>query len=518
MTRPSPDHLAPGLAADALPRPHPPVAWRRLACAGLAALLIACGGGGGSEGGDSSGGGDGGDPPLATEPVDLPPGQTVASLSWDPSAGFVTSYLVFVSRNHGPFEFDQVVPEPEVEVPGVAGDEIRITVVAVGSEGDLSPASPPSVEIRFHPAVPTSVADGSGDDAAPGLTVGALVAANDSPAPAAEPVSGDGAEDESAVTPADLSSDDPGEGPATSPGTGAEGEAGPLLTRAVRERLLRADARLPLPRPASAPADAGAAWLGSRVESEVLPGLSLVGTAERADGTLRDLVWRDAAGQLFVSDGEHALESEQTASTLVPALQLGPGERFFALADVDGDGRRDWILEDTSTGEAFVRADPAALPEAPSLSARAAHLPASARLVGHGEFDGRAGAELLWQDAEGGLALARPTGAGPAILAGGEVPALHVLIAIADLDGDGRDDLVARDAEGRLALGTTVLDEGTGAFWIEWSASHPGVPAAAPLVGTLDLDEDGRAELAWLVGEAVEIRAIGEATPRAFEF
>lgn len=510
MTGPIPDHLALGLvAADAAPRPQPG-AWRRLACAGLASFLIACGGGGGSESGGTPD--DGGDPPLATEPVDLPPGQTVAELTWDPSSGYVTSYLVFVSRNHGSFDFAQSVPSPEVAIPGVAGDEIRITVVAVGAEGDLSPASPPSVEIRFHPVLPTNVAD---NDRAPGLTTGgrsgpsAVLAVDGGEASAPKPgevVASDG--------PTEAADD--GATDATGAQVGATGDSTTdfVLTRAVRERLLRADARLPL----ATPADAAAAWLGDRVESEVLTGLTLVGTAERADGALRDLVWRDSTGQLYVSDGEAALESEETASTLVPAIQLGATERFVALADVDGDGLRDWILEDSATGEAWIRPDPSVLPDTAPSAARAAHQTATARLVGSGEFDGQAGAELLWQDEDGSIALARPAGAGPTILAGALVPVGHDLIAIADLDGDGRDDLIARDADGQLALGQTVLDETTGAFWIEWSAGHPGAAAGVPLVGTLDLDQDGRAELAWLVGDAVEIRAIGEATPRAFEF
>jgi hypothetical protein len=515
MTGPTPDHLALGLVAvDAAPRPQPG-AWRRLACAGLAAFLFACGGDGGSEGNGSPD--DGGDPPLATEPVDLPPGQTVAELTWEPSDGFVTSYLVFVSRNHGSFDFAQAVPAPEVAIPGVAGDEIRITVVAIGAEGDLSPASPPSVEIRFHPALPPNVAGGG---LAPGLTTSGRSAPS-----AVLAVSG-GA---SAPTPGQLVSNDgpsadPDEAEAAAPSdagpTGAEtGATGDpttdlVLTRAVRDRLLRADARLALP----AAGEAGAVWLGDRVESEVLAGLTLVGTAERADGALRDLVWRDVAGQLYVSDGEAALEAEETASTLVPALQLGATERFVALADLDGDGHREWIVEDSLTGEAWIRVDPATLSSAPPTAARAAHQPATARLVGSGEFDGESGAELLWQDHDGALALARPTGAGPEILAGAVVPLGHDLIAIADLDGDGRDDLIARDVEGRLALGQTVLDDTTGAFWIEWSAGHPGAAAGAALVGTLDLDQDGRAELAWRVGDDVEIRAIGETTPRAFEF
>jgi hypothetical protein len=53
---------------------------------------------------------------------------------------------------------------------------------------------------------------------------------------------------------------------------------------------------------------------------------------------------------------------------------------------------------------------------------------------------------------------------------------------------------------------------------IEWSEGHAEADASFELVATLDLDADGRAELAWLVGETVEIRGLGETTPRVFEF
>lgn len=286
-----------------------------------------------------------------------------------------------------------------------------------------------------------------------------------------------------------------------------------LLTRAVRDRLLRADARLPLPGPAAlaGTADAGAAWLEAQVEREVMAGVSLIGTAERAEGALRDLVWRDAFGQLFVSDGNAALEADETATTLVAAIRLGATERFVSLADVDGDGIRDWITEDTTTGDAWLRSDD-------STPARAAYRPVAARLLGSGEFDGAGAQELLWQSGDGSLTLERPSGTGPVILAGALPPLGTELIAIADLNGDGRDDLIARAEDGALALGQTVLDDQTGGFWIEWSEDDTQSDASVPFVGTLDLDLDGRAELAWLVGDAVEVRAVGETMPQAFEF
>jgi len=196
---------------------------------------------------------------------------------------------------------------------------------------------------------------------------------------------------------------------------------------------------------------------------------------------------------------------------VVVAARVADGDELVALADVDGDGLREWITEDTTTGEAWLRSDD-------STPARATHRPAAARLLGSGEFDGVGEQELLWQNTDAALALTRPSGAGPVILAGALPPLGTELIAIADLNGDGRDDLIARAEDGHLALGLTVLDDQTGGFWIEWSEDATSGDPRAPFVGTLDLDLDGRAELAWLVGDEVEVRAVSETNPEKFEF
>lgn len=509
MTGTTPDQAAFGLDAKVSSRRGASGRWRRLACAWLGVGLLACGGGESGGGSSDSGGGD--PPPLATAPVDLPPGQTVAELAWEPSAGFVTSYLVFVSRNHSTYTFDQSVPSPSVSVPGAPGDAIRITVFAMSEDGTFSPASPPSVEVRFHAAAADASAVATNDPTPMTLVMGG--------APVAQPV-------DDMTLPVDEVPPTAEAIPASDSDTAAAGEPGSppasdeLLSRAARERLLLADARLPLVARESAgqtgtgATDAGTAWIEAHVANEISPEVTLVGTAERAESALRDLVWRDATGQLSVSDGAALIESQEVASTRVPAIRLGATERFVALADVDGDGLRDWITEETTTGAAWIRTDDATTPR----SARAAHQPATARLLGSGEFDGAAAAELLWRNEDGSLAIERPAGAGPEILIGALPPLGLELVAIADLDGDGRDDLIARGEDGRLAIGLTAIDEQTGGFWIEWSEGHAEADASLPLVATLDLDLDGRAELAWLVGDSVEVRGLGETTPQAFEF
>ena len=97
-------------------------------------------------------------------------------------------------------------------------------------------------------------------------------------------------------------------------------------------------------------------------------------------------------------------------------------------------------------------------------------------------------------------------------------PVGHDLIAFADLTGDGRDDLIARGEDGRLALAQVRIDGDPSSLDLAWSEGHAEHDAAHELVATLDLDRDGRAELAWLVDGVVEVRAIDESTSRSFEF
>jgi len=521
MTGPTLDHSAqdPKRTLDR-PLRRARATWRLALCAAVFGFLLACGGGagGGSDSGGGGGGGGGGDPEPSTEPVDLPPGQTVAHLSWRPSEGFVTGYMVFVSRNHGGFDINGIVPSPTVAIDGVPGDEIRITVVAVSEDGHLSPASPPSAEIRFHAAIAPTVATVApppivSTGGAPG---GDASGAGGDPTPTTASNGDAGADsgsDSGTNGGATAGGDPSGEDPNADPGDSLSdpGTVAARLSVAAREALLLADARLPI---ASLGA-AAASWLEAQVESEVTAGVALVGTALRASDGLRDLVWQDAPGELPVSEAAAPREALEPGATLVAAIRLRATERFVGLADLDGDGLRDWILEDVLTGEAWLRSDDASL----DRSARAAHQPLAARLLGAGDFDGDGQAELLWQNEDRSLAVERPDGSAvPGLIYGVLPPDGHGLVAFADLTGDGRDDLIARGEDGRLALGLVQINGESGALGLEWSVGHAAGDAAHELVATLDLDRDGRAELAWLVGDQIEVRGVGETAPQAFEF
>jgi hypothetical protein len=487
--------------------------WRAVLCGALlCGFVLACGGGG--AGGGSSDGGGSGEPPRATDPVDLPAGQTAVQLAWQPSAGNVTSYMVFLSRNHGSFDFDQIVESPAVTIEGVPNEEVRITVVAIGDAGQLSEASPPSVPIRFHAAAQvadngpvggsTGTVGPSGGTPAtdPGTTVGdptptPHAALNPAPATDPTPIASD-------PTPP-VASPPPDTTPDTTPAPDPQ-----RLTPALRRRLLLADVRGPI----GGLRAAGSAWIQSQLANEMTTGAALIATAERAGEAIRDLVWQDAAGQLFLSEGDVFAEAVDPAATLVETIRLVEGERFVELVDVDGDGVRDWIVEEIATGAAWQRSSDGTN----ARSIRSAELAESARLLGSGDLDGNGEPELVWQNDDRTLALAHPLSTAPLLAAGAIPPASTRIVAVADMTGDGLDDLVAQGENGSLSLGLTSIDPTNGGVRIEWTPGFDAADPGAELVATLDLDADGRAELAWLIGGVVEIRAPGESTPRTFEF
>lgn len=486
---------------------------RLVACAVLGLALAACGGGsgGGSDGG--AGTPDGGGTPVATEPVDLPPGQTEALIAWEPSQGLVTGYMVFVSRNGRFFQFDSVVDEPRTFVQGVPGDVVRILVAAVGVDDQTSSTSPPSVPIRFH----TDPTASSGDEGGASLPpVGGGVpdptpdptpdpAPDPTPDPTPDPAPDAGAGDPTPTDPTPTGDPDPTTDPSPDSTPDAPADT-TVLTSTLRTRLLTSDLKGTL----AGLSAAARAWIAPWLSGEVPTDLDPIATAEGETEGWRDVVWQDASGQLFVSEGAALAASDGPASNLVPTIQLVASEHFVALADLDGDGVRDWIVADDESGTATFRSDANAEPRA----ARAADQADTTRLVGSGDFDGDGRLELLWQSEDGALERARPDGRLPALATGVLPPAGYRIVAVADLEGDGRDDLIARAGDGLLAVGLAeVTSAGLG---LAWTVGLAEAGVDSELVATLDLDDDGRAELVWLTDGAAEIRGLGETAPRAF--
>jgi hypothetical protein len=92
--------------------------------------------------------------------VDLP-GNEEAKLSWAPSSGEVAAYVVFVSRNGGPYRSEQYTPVPRARVAGQPGETVQVRVRAYGlADGRAltSEASAPSEPIHFREFVTTPAA------------------------------------------------------------------------------------------------------------------------------------------------------------------------------------------------------------------------------------------------------------------------------------------------------------------------------------------------------------------------
>lgn len=457
-------------------------------CCGAMLGLALSGCGGGGDSGRDAGASTESSSPAATTAIDLAPGQTSAVLGWTPSRGPVDDYLVLQARNGGAWTFLARVNPPRVAVHGQPGDEIQIMTIAEGSNGSSSDPSPPSPILRFHaPAPPPASAQPA-----------AVVAVSSGASPVAEPLS-------DTDPPAAAESTTDAEPTATVEEEEAEAEdpaveAGDAsVSLALRDRLLRADLRFAVHRLSARAAH----WLAERVAEEPTAGLTLIGTGRRDADAWSELVWRDAAGQLFLSDGAVAANHDDLRETHEATIRLRATERFVGLADVDGDAIGDWLIEETTTGGIWISDGAAA-------EARAAFVGAdlgAVRLAGHGDFDGDGRVELVWRREDDSLFLGRADDEAPA-LAAEELPALPIeaLIAIADFDGDGLDDLATRNAEGRLELLLTrPLVAGLGIRFEKRATGSESRIELLELLASLDLDGDGASELVWLGEDALEI-------------
>ena len=453
----------------------------------LAIVLILAGCGGSGGGGSSDTTPQSSAQPLMVEPVDLPVGQTVATVAWEPSEGPVDGYLVYVSRNGGGYWYHGFAATPSDEIEGGAGETVRVIVVATTPLNDRSEASAPSPPIRFH------AAEAAAAVAATMPGGGIAIAAADTP----DTAPGESAEEAATpvAAPETTAQPDAQDLEAEASATDAEQLELDLAERGQRERWLRSEPRLALDRSSAETTR----WLQDRVDVLVAAGVSLVGTGHLDADGLRDLVWRDAGGQILVSSGDALVSGEAPPDTLEPTIRLHPTERLVALRDLDGDGTGDWLFIDGATDELWqVNGATDVLTPVPS--------PSDARLVGVGDFGDDRRSRLLWRTRDDQLLLSDGELREPSVAPiGAAIPDGLTILAIADLDGDGRDDLLGRDEQARLVLAHTRADDAAETLALSWRVGPVDRLAEHELLGTLDFDGDARTEIAWLTNGVVEV-------------
>jgi FG-GAP-like repeat len=464
--------------------------------------LAACetGGGGGSGDGASV---------EAVQVIDLPAGLTEATLGWSPSEGRVTGYAIYESRNGAEYEVTQTVTSPMATIAGSDGDAVRIAVAAIGRSGNYSKPSPPSPEMRFHAMEPTEAAAAA---TATSMQRGSLVASTAS-VPTQTSLDSSVVDTSSAASETALAADATATG-MDQPDSVDDAEVADAeeSTRELRDSfltlLVTSNARFPV----AGLSESAQSWMQARVEEQFNAGVRLVGTGDVDHDALRELVWQDPAGQLFISTGRSiidAVSSTDIPSSFEEGVRLRATERFIALGDFTGDTASDWLVEDMSTGDVFL-VDGASLE---ITNAHAALDSAEALLVGHGDFDGDGKEELLWEEPDGQLRFGHPKRALSNLNGAAPVDASSLLAAMADIDGDGSDDIVSVDAEGRLEW-TLVRADASGALF-EPQIGPDLVTDALELLVALDVDDDGRAEIAWLNAEGLEVWST-DSGPRDF--
>jgi hypothetical protein len=371
-------------------------------------------------------------------------GRSDVQLEWSRAAGEVGAYVVFVSRDGGPFRSEQYTAEPRARVAGRHGETVQVLVraYAVSSGRTLASApSEPSDPIRFLAGDPsTSPVSAPPPSAAP--TTAAL------PAPG-----------------------EPPRGPAAAP------FAPPLAIQAGGD--FDGDGDLDLLATLGSWSHPVALFLadGSLEQLSCLAPFEAASTAFGADFD------GDGRDELAVRGAESiALLRLDRASTpvLLRRETLPAGARVLP-ADLDGDSAASLVVYEPKTGRLSERA----------AEGKSTDFGAIRPLYGllAGDFDGdgrddlwiqaRAGGEAeLWLMREGGSFAVAP------LRLDGQVAATTAV----DWNGDGRDDLAGYDSV-RGELRAWLLDGGR---VLERRGLGRG-PVEA--LRALDLDGDGRDDL-----------------------
>jgi len=447
-------------------------------------------------------------------------GSTTARLAWTAASGPVAGYSVFVSRNGSlPAAPEQQVANQSATLSAKLGDSLVVWVKAYDAAGNLGPASPNSDMLRFvaPPVTPppllfelstaglrASVAHGHSSSSQTftlrntGGGAGAYSIVSDAAWLAASPQTGSSSGESDTITARfDTASLPPGEHVATLrilSSTGAEisalsvtlhvrPPAGDLDGDGVSDLFLwsRSTGRLSLLRHVFDPQ-----LSGGQISSGLPSDWQLLLTGDYdADGST-DLLWRSNANGAIVVCLMNDLEFKACGSPFtMPATHT-----LLGAADFDGDARADVSFRDPKTGAVeicFMNG------LSPAFCIPVASYPPAWSVTASGDHDGDGRADLVVQDPNdwklricGVLGSAASSCTTPYAIPGAEI------VATGDYDDDGVADLLwLRRSSGQLWL-EFPRATGTAAFRFLGA-----LPASAEIVGSLDLDGDGRSEIVF---------------------
>jgi hypothetical protein len=255
-------------------------------------------------------------------------------------------------------------------------------------------------------------------------------------------------------------------------GTKLVGDASGLTTEQGWSVALSGDGRTAM---VGGPKDfggVGAAWM-----------FSLVGAHDFNADSRRDIVWRNAEGDLSVS--------LMNGAQITPGPVYGPISNIWSVVgqrDFNSDGYADLLWRDTDGNTAMWFMSGANL----DSSAAVGNIPTDFTVAGVGDFNGDGKGDILWRDTGGNTSIWLMNGAQVVASGGlGNVPAIWSVLGTGDFDGDGNTDILWRDASGNTAMwlmnGTTILS----------NLSVGNIPTTFSVVGFGDFNGDGRADIMW---------------------
>jgi hypothetical protein len=223
--------------------------------------------------------------------------------------------------------------------------------------------------------------------------------------------------------------------------------------------------------------------------STVVPFASSTVSDINGDGR-SDLFWHS-----IVAQSTQAWLMNGASYSYNPVNNVGSSYRIGGMGDVNGDGRADIIWYDQSkAGSTNVYAWLSSTSGAYTITSLRGY-PVGWNIVGVADANGDGRADIFWHNPTSG-ALEYWLMNGTAITYGGarSVPNIYRVAAIGDLTGDSRADIVwTNTAKTELWL-WTGSDSGT---YTAERVNYAGYPTGWDLVGTGDVNADGRADIFW---------------------